>query len=97
VTHPHSTATLQIPGGKGKGALIKDVWEWCHDVYQPHPKKTSKDNIIRYTYINNTNTHLLRGGSFFDLPVFVRSAYRLWNAPAYCHSNLGFRPSRTYY
>jgi hypothetical protein len=24
VTHPHSTATLQIPGGKGKGALIKD-------------------------------------------------------------------------
>jgi hypothetical protein len=25
VTHPHSTATLQIPGGKGKGALIKDA------------------------------------------------------------------------
>jgi site-specific DNA-methyltransferase (adenine-specific) len=48
VTHPHSTATLQIPGGKGKGALIKDndkranpagrIWDDVWGIDPPIPR-----------------------------------------------------------
>ena len=43
------------------------------------------------------NPRILRGGSFYNLPAFVRSAYRGWDAPAFRDYNDGFRPSRTYH
>ena len=46
--------------------------------------------------INEKNPRLLRGGSFYDRPADVRSAYRDWDAPANRSTDDGFRPARTY-
>jgi formylglycine-generating enzyme required for sulfatase activity len=54
------------------------------------------DIIIIYTYIIEKNPRLLRGGSFFDRPADIRSAYRVSYAPATRGTGLGFRPFRTY-
>ena len=47
--------------------------------------------------IDENNPRLLRGGSFHDLPAFVRSAFRSRYAPSFRFFNYGFRPSRTYH
>ena len=40
---------------------------------------------------------LLRGGSFFDRPAFVRSTSHYVDEPSYRGTNIGFRPARTYH
>jgi formylglycine-generating enzyme required for sulfatase activity len=85
-----------LPNELGLFDMLGNAWEWCHDVYQPYPKKTIMDNLNISIYINNINSRLLRGGTFSDPPAGVRSAYRDWYAPALRSTVYGFRPSRTY-
>jgi formylglycine-generating enzyme required for sulfatase activity len=86
-----------LPNDLGLFDVLGNVWEWCHDVYQPYPKKTIMDNLDISTYVNNRNLRLLRGGAFYGPPAYVRSAFRFWSAPSYRSTNNGFRPARTYY
>jgi formylglycine-generating enzyme required for sulfatase activity len=86
-----------LPNDLGLFDMLGNVFEWCHDVHQPHPKKTVVDNINIQLYVNESNPRLLRGGAFGYPPAFVRSAYRVGFAPALRSSGYGFRPSRTYY
>jgi formylglycine-generating enzyme required for sulfatase activity len=86
-----------LPNDLGLFDMLGNMWEWCHDVYQPRPKETAEDNINIQSSANSSNPRLLRGGSVSYLPAFVRSASRLWLAPALRLSLVGFRPSRTYY
>jgi formylglycine-generating enzyme required for sulfatase activity len=81
------------PNDLGLFDLHGNLWEWCQDTYTPdreyihtHIKLTVYDQVPR----------ILRGGSFFNPPALVRSAYRFWNAPAYRSLNC-VRPSRTYH
>jgi formylglycine-generating enzyme required for sulfatase activity len=86
-----------LPNDLGLFDVLGNVWEKCHDVYQPYPKKTGMDNLDISTYINNRHPRLLRGGAFDNLPANVRSAFRIRVAPALRNALDGFRPSRTYY
>jgi formylglycine-generating enzyme required for sulfatase activity len=54
------------------------------------------DVINIFEYIIEKNPRLLRGGAFNFTPALVRSAIRIWYAPASRNSGSGFRPSRTY-
>jgi formylglycine-generating enzyme required for sulfatase activity len=70
--------------------MLGNVLEWCQDrsgTYQPGKVDPTIDDIPR----------LLRGGTFAGLPAFLRSAYRLGDAPADRNSFLGFRLARTYH
>jgi formylglycine-generating enzyme required for sulfatase activity len=78
--------------------MLGNLWEWCHDEFQriDTTGKTFND-ITVFLYVNESIPRFLRGGSFDSLPGVVRSAYRVWYAPAFRISYYGFRPSRTYY
>jgi formylglycine-generating enzyme required for sulfatase activity len=86
-----------LPNDLGLFDMLGNVWEWCHDVSQPYPKKAVEDNMNIQLYINSSNRRLHRGGAFNFRPAGVRSALRGRSAPADRIISNGFRPSRTYY
>ena len=66
---------------------VEDCW---HDNYQGAPVDGSA-----WVRGDNCEGRVLRGGSFFDIPAWVRSAYRSWSGAANRFSSLGFRLART--
>jgi eukaryotic-like serine/threonine-protein kinase len=67
-----------------------NVWEWCEDVWHENYKGAPSDGSAWLTG-GDSSRRVLRGGSFFNLGVFVRSAYRLWFAPGGRIINIGLR------
>jgi formylglycine-generating enzyme required for sulfatase activity len=79
--------------------MLGNELEWVQDsTRRQMPSKgwLSNDDINISELISENNPRFLRGGSFFDRPALVRSAFRYWYAPASGFSFHGFRPSRTY-
>jgi formylglycine-generating enzyme required for sulfatase activity len=97
--HAWGCGTL-LPNDLGLFDMLGNEWEWSQDSIR-RPMRARRglfsDNVHISESINARNPRLLRGGSFYDLPAYVRSASRFWDAPAYRPTNGGFRPSRTYY
>ena len=87
------------PNDLGLFDMLGNVFEWCLDEYGDYPSAqvTSVNDIINKSSHINTTSRLLRGGTFFYLPAYVRSASRYGCAPALRLAGIGFRPSRTYH
>jgi formylglycine-generating enzyme required for sulfatase activity len=84
-----------LPNELGLFDMLGNVFEWVQDKYN-RPIQINDDlntNDIVYT----SNNRLLRGGAFYDLPAYARSANRNLQAASYRNSNLGFRPARTFH
>jgi formylglycine-generating enzyme required for sulfatase activity len=65
-----------------------NVWEWCQDRYGgPLPGGTVTDPSGSAHGINR----VVRGGSWGMIASRCRSAYRVWNKPAYRDYTIGFR------
>ena len=80
--------------------MLGNVFEWCQDSVnnsKPGKKGIYNDIISISKFIVEKNPHLLRGGSFEDLPAYVRSAFRSRLAPSSPYNVNGFRPSRTHH
>jgi formylglycine-generating enzyme required for sulfatase activity len=70
-----------------------NIWEWTEDCWNDSNTGNPGDGRARTT--GDCSNRVVRGGSWVNLPRFLRSASRLrWNA-AYRSSGLGFRLART--
>jgi eukaryotic-like serine/threonine-protein kinase len=79
VSHP---VGVLKPNDLGLFDMYGNAWEWCQD---------SSDDKESPGPVRNAQAHVLRGGSFINLPSFVR----LDALPANRTSYEGFRPART--
>ena len=87
------------PNELGLYDLLGNAYEWCQDENRTRSDDEGNDrddNINNSLNIKSESHRLLRGGSFYYLPAYVRSAIRLWSAPSYRDTIYGFRPARTY-
>jgi formylglycine-generating enzyme required for sulfatase activity len=71
-----------------------NVWEWCEDVWHANYQGAPTDGSA-WTAGGEQARRVVRGGSWFDQPVLLRSALRSWIYPSYRDFILGFRLART--
>jgi formylglycine-generating enzyme required for sulfatase activity len=66
-----------------------NLYQWCEDCYAEYPK----DDISDPVNLNKPEafSRVLRGGSWFDYPLYCRAAYRKRIEPAHRYSYIGFR------
>jgi formylglycine-generating enzyme required for sulfatase activity len=79
--------------------MLGNDLEWCLDsvnASRPSKKGMREDFINVLSYIHYTTQRLLRGGSFYNRPSEVRSAFRVWDLPAIRNGSYGFRLAKTY-
>ncbi|MBL8328935.1 MAG: SUMF1/EgtB/PvdO family nonheme iron enzyme [Rubrivivax sp.] len=70
-----------------------NVWEWVQDVWYDYYIDAPTDGSARMT--GDQARRVLRGGSWGNLPRFLRSAQRYFNATDYRGNVTGFRIART--
>ena len=68
-----------------------NVWEWCQDNWHSNYEGAPIDGSAWLGIEKNTNTRLLRGGSWYYYPDYCRSAFRLNYYLLDNLGNLGFR------
>jgi formylglycine-generating enzyme required for sulfatase activity len=65
-----------------------NVWEWCQDWYDEYPT----GSVIDPSGVTEGADRVLRGGSWFNDALYVRSAFRFSSTPGHCLNNgNGFR------
>ena len=93
---PYRRQTVPVgsfaPNGFGLHDLHGNVREWVQDCYGNYENAPSDGSAAE---LEGCSLRVLRGGSWFDVPWDLRSAYRLWNYSGYRDYGNGFRVART--
>jgi formylglycine-generating enzyme required for sulfatase activity len=71
-----------------------NVWEWCEDDFEATLAGIPADGSARGRKAR-ASYRVLRGGSCFDIPQYLRSAYRSGFGPGFRDDLVGFRVART--
>src|SRR5262249_19236600 len=77
------------PNGLGLFDMHGNAWQWCQEVYIEKGNKYITD-------VKNSDSRVLRGGSFVDDAWDARSASRVRLVPAHRSGRYGIRVARTY-
>jgi formylglycine-generating enzyme required for sulfatase activity len=75
-----------------------NVFAWCQERYEEYPVGKGDGAVEdqeRELVVRDTDSRLLRGGSFLYQASLLRSAFRNDNGPTNRHFNYGFRLART--
>jgi formylglycine-generating enzyme required for sulfatase activity len=67
-----------------------NVWEWCEDIDSPNYNGLPNDGRAN-TSIGSSKARIVRGGSWYDIAVGERSAYRGKYEPSKRFNHVGFR------
>ncbi|MGH8475142.1 MAG: SUMF1/EgtB/PvdO family nonheme iron enzyme [Methylococcales bacterium] len=72
--------------------MLGNVWEWTQDCWHDN-YRNAPENGAAWLEANGGDggRRVIRGGSWFDRPARLRSAYRNWNGPGNRNDDLGFR------
>ena len=70
--------------------MAGNVWEWTATIYAADYTQTTQQAAR-----DSTGNRALRGGSWFDVPVFARAACRFHYDPGSVDDSVGFRLVRS--
>ncbi len=70
------------------------LWQWVEDEYQGNLKSKPKNGKAWSTGKTSEVRRVLRGGSWFSYPVFLRSTSRDWGSSSFRSNYIGFRVVR---
>lgn len=80
----------------GLSDMHGNVWEWVQDCYEDDYSKGQPGEGSAHRGTDGAcSPRVLRGGSWFDDPQSLRSAYRVMDSPAIWATGIGFRLART--
>ena len=72
--------------GYGLHDMLGNLWEWTRSAYRPYPPATLYDGAP-----TTDDLPVVRGGSWDNLRIYARCAFRYWRLPDYRFYVLGFR------
>ena len=84
---------LKIPNAFGLHDMQGNVWEWVEDVMHDNYQGASAQGLARQTG-NAQEKRVLRGGSYFDNPKFLRTSHRNSDTPDAAYVFFGLRIAR---
>jgi formylglycine-generating enzyme required for sulfatase activity len=87
-----TTPVNQFEGANAFGLcdMHGNVWEWCQDHLHSNYEGAPTDGSA-WIEGGDADRRILRGGSWFSLPRFCRSAYRDSDVPGFGSDGSGFR------
>jgi len=89
-THP---AAQKRPNAFGLYDMHGNVWEWTQDCWNANYSGAPGNGSARES--GDCGNRVLRGGSWFIIPTYLRSALRSRITPGYRFNYCGFRLART--